>query len=49
MTDFFNGIGDTFDSVSEFFSALLDPHTYVRIFYVLFGAVLIWGALRYAA
>lgn len=47
MTDFFNGIGDTFDSVSDFFSALMDPQTYVRIFYVLFGAVLIWGALRY--
>jgi ABC-type enterochelin transport system permease subunit len=45
--NFFDGVTDVFDSVSDFFSTLLDPNTYVRIFYVIFGAVLIWGALYY--
>jgi ABC-type enterochelin transport system permease subunit len=43
----FNDIGDVFESISDFFSLLLDPNTYVRIFYVLFGALLIWGAVSY--
>jgi phage shock protein PspC (stress-responsive transcriptional regulator) len=45
--DLFDNIGDVFEGVGDFFTALLDPQTYVRIFYVLFGALLIWGAVTY--
>lgn len=38
---------DVFDSVSDFFALMLDPDTYVRIFMVLFGAVLILLAVRW--
>lgn len=42
----FGSIGDTFESISDFFFLLLDPQTYVRIFQVLFGALLVYGAVK---
>jgi ABC-type enterochelin transport system permease subunit len=47
MFDVFDDIGDAFDAVSNFFSLMLDPNTYTRIFFVVFGAVLIFGAVSY--
>lgn len=47
MFDFVDGVGDTFDSVSEFFDALNDSHTWLRVFLVLFGTLLMWMAIKY--
>jgi hypothetical protein len=40
-------IEDVFDAVTDFFEFMLDPNSYVRIFEVLFGLLLIWGALHF--
>ena len=45
--DFFSDIGDVFSAIGNFFEFMLDPHSYVRIFEVVFGALLVIGALRY--
>lgn len=52
--DIFSGIGNLFgeigsavDSIGNFFSLMLNPHTYVRIFFVAFGILLIFGAVTY--
>ena len=42
-----SGIGDTFNSIGDFFELMTDPHTYLRIFMVVFGFLLIIGALTY--
>lgn len=50
MFDIFNvfdDISDAFDAVGDFFGILLDPETYIRIFFVVFGAVLLFGAVTY--
>jgi hypothetical protein len=41
------GITNTFQNLEEFFSALLDPHTYVRLFFVVLGFSLIIGSVMY--
>jgi len=45
--DFFSDVGDVFSAVGNFFEFMLDPDSYVRIFYVVFGFFLVIGALRY--
>lgn len=45
--DFFSDIGDVFEAIGNFFEFMLDPHSYVRIFMVVFGFFLVMGALRY--
>jgi len=43
----FGDIGTAFTNLEEFFSALLDPQTYVRLFFVILGFALIIGAVMY--
>ena len=45
--DFFSDIGEVFGAIGDFFEFMLDPHSYVRIFMVVFGFFLVIGALRY--
>lgn len=45
--DIFSDISDIFSSIGRVFEFLLDPHSYVRIFEVIFGSILIIGALKY--
>lgn len=40
-------ISDAFDAVGNFFDLMLDPDTYKRLFFVVFGAVLLIGAVTY--
>lgn len=43
----FGDIGAAFQNLESFFSALLNPHTYVRFFFVVMGFALIVGAVMY--
>lgn len=47
ITDIFNGIGDFFTAVEDLFAALIDPHTYVRLFFIVIGGALVISALMY--
>lgn len=40
-------ITDFFTAIEDFFSALVDPHTYIRMGSIILGAVLVIAALRY--
>lgn len=46
--DIFGGLSDMFAAMGRLGEILSDPQTYVRIFMVVFGVLLIFGALRYA-
>lgn len=41
------GFGGIFDRLSRLGDTLSDPRTYLRIFMVVFGMLLIFGALSY--
>lgn len=43
----FGDIGAAFTNLEEFFTALLNPQTYVRLFFVVLGFALIIGAVMY--
>lgn len=43
----FGDIGAAFQNLEDFFAAILDPHTYVRLFFVVLGFALIIGAVMY--
>jgi hypothetical protein len=43
----FGDIGAAFQNLEDFFTALLDPQTYVRLFFVVLGFALIIGAVMY--
>lgn len=45
--DIFGDIGTAFDSIGNFFSLMLNPRTYVRIFMIGFGILLVFGAVTY--
>ena len=45
--DIFGDISSGFNAIGDFFSLMLNPHTYVRIFMVGFGILLIFGAVTY--
>lgn len=45
--DFITDIEDVFSAIGDFFEFMLDPDSYIRIFEVLFGLLLIWGALNF--
>lgn len=47
LTSIFGGVGDAFAALEDFFSALIDPHTYVRLFFIVIGAALVLTALTY--
>jgi len=47
LTDILGGIGDFFTAVEDFFAALIDPHTYVRLFFIVLGGALVISALMY--
>lgn len=40
-------VTDAFNGINAFFEFLTSPNTWTRVFEVLFGALLIFGALRY--
>lgn len=43
----FSDVAEVFGAIGDFFEFMLDPHSYVRIFMVVFGFFLVIGALRY--
>lgn len=43
----FDSVSTDLSNFTDFVGALLDPHTYVRLFFVIIGAVLIISAFRY--
>lgn len=45
--DLIGGIGNTFDAIGDVFAFLTSAEGWRRIFEILFGAVLVFGALRY--
>lgn len=47
LSGLLGGVGDLFTAVENFFSALVDPHTYVRLFFIVIGFALIMSALVY--
>lgn len=47
IEDTVDDIVTIFDAIGNFFEFLLDPESYIRIFEVLFGLLLIWGALHF--
>lgn len=47
LTSLLSGFSDLAGSVEDFFSALVDPHTYVRLFFIVLGAALVLTALTY--
>ena len=40
-------ISSGFTAIDNVFSVLTSPNTWLRVFYVLFGTLLVFGALRY--
>lgn len=45
--DTLGGIGDFFGTLQRVGELLADPRTYLRIFMIIFGVLLIFGALNY--
>ena len=42
-----SAIGGGLSALSTVFEILTSPNTWLRVFYVLFGTLLVFGALRY--
>lgn len=42
-----SAIGGGLSALSNVFEILTSPNTWLRVFYVLFGTLLVFGALRY--
>jgi hypothetical protein len=47
LEDAITGLGDLIQAFEDFFSALVDPHTYVRLFFIVLGGAMAIGALIY--
>lgn len=47
IEDTYDDIVTIFDSIGSFVEFLLEPESWIRIFEVLLGLVLIWGALNF--
>lgn len=47
LSGLLGGASDVLTAVEDFFSALVDPHTYVRLFFIVLGAALVLSALAY--
>jgi type IV secretory pathway VirB2 component (pilin) len=45
--DAVSGVENVFAGVDDFFGALTDKNTWVRVFFVVLGTLLLFGALRY--
>lgn len=45
--DALSAIGSGFTALENLFEALTSADTWLRVFFVVFGAMLIFGALRY--
>jgi hypothetical protein len=47
LDDIFTGFSDFITAMEDLFSALIDPHTYVRLFFIVLGGAMAIGALIY--
>lgn len=47
LDDLISGFSDFITAMEDLFTALVDPHTYVRLFFIVLGGAMAIGALIY--